>query len=445
MERLARSSAPLTDVPSVVRRRSVTAVARETEQTFFSAGMVGAVERTTTPEEVFMFRTLCFVALASLPACELLEGIDSDGATRLADTGLEPGEAGGSEAESGNGSKSGGWTLRNHTCYGDGIDAMWWDVNEQSVWIGCGSNTSGYGLHHSPDRGETWPSVSTDPRGAADGRVNAISRSSDGLLYIAGAQLLGSQVVALDTATTPFGAEVVYAAGALIDDVQLAGSFARNEDGVSVVESLNGTQIAVQWTPGGFWQDAAGWAGGASVQMQHLMVHDNEFYGTGSTMNDAPMVFLPPRSGHVEADGFMLSVVSLSQWAQELRNLDIDDAGSLIVGGTDHGANSGVIYISNEDPRNAADWTEVWVADMLGNNPTWIDGVCREGDNVAAVGRFSTNNEPIALLSTDAGQTWSDLTMNLNADAPLYRCAFLDGGQTVAVGGGSGFLGFYGL
>ncbi len=395
-----------------------------------------------------MSRTLLLALFAFLPACELLDELEADGgdepiASTDARTGSDAPESDGDD--DGQRPARAGWTVRNHTCYGDGIDAMWWDADEQSVWIGCGSNASGYGLHHSPDRGETWPAVNTDPRGAVDGRVNAISRSGDGLLYVAGDGLLGSQVVALDTSTAPFGAEPVYAAGATIDDVQLAGSFARNSDGVSVVESANGTAIQVRWSDTAIWRDASGWAGGASVQMQHLMVHDDEFYGVGSTINQAPMVFLPPRGGHVEADGFMLVVVELSQWAQELRTLDIDAGGRMVVGGVDHGADSGVIYVSNDDPRDALDWTEVWVADLLGHDPTWIDGVCRSGDTIAAVGRFATNDEPIALLSTDAGVTWSDLTQQLTSDAPLYRCAFLDGGDTLAVAGGAGFLGFYGL
>ncbi len=389
-----------------------------------------------------MSRFISLSVLCLLSACEFFE--DGDPGDASGDSSLTTPSTG-AEPTVGSPGSSAGWTVRSHTCAGDGIDAMWWDDDEQGVWVGCGSNTSGYGLHHSPDRGETWPAVNTEPRGAVDGRVNAISRSGDGLLYVAGEQLLGAPVVAVDTSASTLEASVVYTAGPTIDDVRLAGSFARNDHGVAVVEALNGTQIAVRWSDTGLWHDAAGWAGGASVQMQHLMVFDNEFYGTGSTMNQAPMVFLPPQAGHDEASGFQLVVVELSPWAQELRNLDIDVDGSMVVGGIDHGVDSGVVYISNGDPRTASDWTEVWVADLLGDAPTWIDGVCRHGDQVAAVGRFSTNDTPIALMSTDAGTTWSDLTPSLSADAPLYRCEFLDGGQTLAVGGGAGFLGFYGF
>jgi len=404
------------------------------------------------------------LSLSTLPACELLEELEGDADSGLVDSGLpldtaEPGPSGrpgqgngsgGGAGQGGGSSTSGahadaGWVTRNHTCYGDGVDAMWFDADEQNLWVGCGTNTEGYGLHHSPDRGETWPEVNTDPRNAVGGRVNAISRSGDGRLYVAGESLLGNQVVSLDTSAATYAVEPVYDAGSSFSDVQLAGSFARNDDGVAVVEALNGTQIAVRWSDTGPWIDASGWAGGASVQMQDLQVHDNEFYGTGSTMGQAPMVFLPPRNGHVEADGFMLVVVELSDWAIELRNLDIDSSGGLVAGGVDHGAASGTIYVSGDDPYDADDWREVYLEDFMGDDPTWIDGVCRHGDLVAAVGRYSTNNDPIALLSEDGGETWRDLTIELtDAWTPaLYRCDFLDGGDTLAVAGGDGWLGYY--
>jgi hypothetical protein len=402
------------------------------------------------------------VALAFLPGCELIEEMSTtDTASTLstADTGfVDEGPSGNGGGNNGNnggnnggGSNPGtsddgdaGWTTRNHTCYGDGVDAMWIDDDGWSMFIGCGTNTEGYGLHYTPDRGETWPDVNTDPRGAVGGRVNAITRGSDGLLYVGGEGHIGAQVVSVDTSVSPWSVDEVYDAGSSFSEVQLAGSFAINDDGMAVVEALNGTQISVRWSPTSPWQDAAGWAGGASVQMQDLEVFDNQFYGTGSTMNQAPMVFLPPRNGHVEADGFNLVVVELSDYAQELRNMGIDDDGQLIVGGVDHGLASGVIYVSNDDPRDADDWTEVYLMDFMAGT-TWIDGVCRHGDVMAAVGRYSNNNDPIALLSEDGGLTWRDLTTELDSSwtPALYRCEFLDDGDTIAVAGGDGWLGFY--
>ena len=168
----------------------------------------------------------------------------------------------------------------------------------------------------------------------------------------------------------------------------------------------------MRWSDQGPWKNAEGWAGGASYQMQDLKVHNDAFYGTGATMNQAPMLFLPPRNGHVEAEGFQMVVVELDSFAQEMRNLDVDASGGVVVGGVDHGLASGVIYVSNDDPRDAYDYTQVWVEDLL-SGPTWIDGVCRSGDVVAAVGRFSNNNDPIALLSEDGGASWRDLTIEL--------------------------------
>ena len=398
-----------------------------------------------------------------LPACELLEELEGTHDSALVDTGSPaaavatssstPGPYTEPSSTPGHGTPvpgdtqpARGWSSGHHPCYGDGIDALWVDADEQRLWVGCGTNTEGYGLHRSADRGATWPDVSTDPRNAVGGRVNAISRSSDGLLYVAGESLLGAQVVALDTTMSPYATTRVYEAGSSFSEVQLAGSFARNDDGVAVVEALNGTQIAVRWSDTSPWQDAAGWAGGVgSVQMQDLEVFDNQFYGTGSTMGQAPMVFLPPRNGHVEEDGFLLHVVELSEWAVELRNLDVDDRGALVAGGVDHGAASGVVYLSGSDPYDAAGWREVYLEDLMGDRPTWIDGVCRQGDLVAAVGRYSTNNDPIALLSEDGGASWRDLTVELtDAWTPaLYRCAFLDGGRTLLVAGGDGWLGTY--
>jgi hypothetical protein len=388
--------------------------------------------------------------LTLLTACSLLESPTKDTAARDTATpaaGTDPSGGGASDQADPTGAEAAaGWTERTHPCPGDGVDAMWWDEDEQTVWIGCGTNTEGYGLHRSADRGQTWPPVSYAPDGAGNGRVNAISRSADGMLYLAGEQLLGGQLLRLDTRTSPYQAELVYDAGATIDEVQFGGSFARTSSGFSVLEAINGTQIAARATDDAPWQDAAGWAGGRSHQVQHLLVHDDAIYGVGSTMIEAPMVFLPPPAGHDPASGFQQVVVSLSPYAQELRTLAIDASGALVAGGVDHGLDSGVLYLSGSDPYDPATWTELLVSDLLGaSQPTWIDGVCRHGDTLAAVGRASTTDTPIALLSTDGGARWEDLTGELRGDSPLYRCQFLDEGQTLAVAGAGGFLGFYGL
>ncbi len=401
-----------------------------------------------------MNRIFALAALVSLSACDFLDELAGDSSDEstvdTSDTGIDGTDLtygdDDDDAPTGGGSNHRtGWTDRNHTCYGDGVDTMHFDDDEQALFIGCGSNADGYGLSYSPDRGETWPDVSTDPRGALGSRVCAVDRAPNGLLYVAGQNLNGNdEVVTVDTTVSPWEVHTAYEAGSSIDDVQFAGSIAVNGQGMAVVEALNGTQIAVRWTENGPWQDAAGWGGGASYQMQDLQVHNDQFYATGSTMNQAPMLFLPPRNGHVESEGFNLVVVELDQFAQEMRNMDVDADGNIVVGGVDHGLNSGVIYVSNDDPRDAYDYTQVFVEDYLGS-PTWIDGVCRDGDLVAAVGRFSNNNDPIALLSEDGGATWRDLTIEFNKSGipSLYRCQFLDGGDTIAVAGADGYLGFY--
>jgi len=392
-----------------------------------------------------MTRTfIALFALATLPACELLDELggddgvtatDADGTDDGIDDGL-PGMAAGPR----------GWTQRNHTCSGDGVDAFFFDTNEQSLFVGCASNAEGYGLQFSPDRGETWPELSTEPRGSLGGRVGAVDRGADGLLYVAGQNLNGNdEVVTVDTSVTPWDVRSEYEAGSSISEVQFAGSFAVNSEGIAVVEALNSTQIAVRWSENGSWKDASGWAGGLSYQMQDMQVHNDEFYATGATMNDAPMLFLPPRNGHVEAEGFNMVVVELDAFAQEMKNLDVDAAGNIVVGGIDHGMASGVIYISNSDPRDGYDYTQVWVEDIL-SGPTWIEGVCRDGDVVAAVGRYANNGDAIALLSEDGGTTWSDLTPEFTTSGvpSLYKCEMLDGGSTIAVAGADGFLAFYG-
>ncbi len=352
-----------------------------------------------------MNRIFALAALVSLSACDFLDELAGDSSDEstvdTSDTGIDGTDLtygdDDDDAPTGGGSNHRtGWTDRNHTCYGDGVDTMHFDDDEQALFIGCGSNADGYGLSYSPDRGETWPDVSTDPRGALGSRVCAVDRAPN---------LNGNdEVVTVDTTVSPWEVHTAYEAGSSIDDVQFAGSIAVNGQGMAVVEALNGTQIAVRWTENGPWQDAAGWGGGASY----------------------------------------LVVGELDQFAQEMRNMDVDADGNIVVGGVDHGLNSGVIYVSNDDPRDAYDYTQVFVEDYLGS-PTWIDGVCRDGDLVAAVGRFSNNNDPIALLSEDGGATWRDLTIEFNKSGipSLYRCQFLDGGDTIAVAGADGYLGFY--
>ncbi len=340
-----------------------------------------------------------------------------------------------------------GWRVTYHPCIGNRTDALLLEDGGDTAWVGCGTTTTGYGLYQTSDGGMTWSQPATDPVGFLENfRVDSISRSSDGLLYVGGINTLGSErVVSLDTGGEPFAlGEVFTSTGQLWNSFQ-AGTFRRNATGFAVAESLTGFDLAYRTADDQPWQDGYGWwGGGGGFQILDLVLHDDAFYGCGSTISEPPVVFLPPQGG-MGQDFAMVSVqlaTGLAEFAGEMWSLDADSDG-LVVGGIDQNRNVGMVFTGPLDGYSPSDWSSFDVSTLHPNEATWIRGVCRSGGTIVAVGEFAMNAEGLILVSTDGGSTFTDQIPSGYGDVPpVHRCEILDDGR-FAVAGADGWFGLY--
>ncbi|MEQ1572362.1 MAG: hypothetical protein ABMA64_42460, partial [Myxococcota bacterium] len=337
-----------------------------------------------------------FAMVVSLSGCEMLDELLDEGASSSAtdsasDTGAveDPGNGGGN-GNGGGGNGGGGeqdeveptpgWTVDTHPCIGNRTDTLWMD-DADTFWVGCGTTTNGYGLYVTYDGGASWSAPDTDPGYFLSGmRVDSITRSADGLLYVAG--IAGAyQVVSVDTSVEPHVVEEVFTSSGVVWDTWQVGDFARNSEGLSVAESLNGYGLAYRYDDAEPFSDGYTWNPG-SYQILDLVLHDDEFYGVGSTISQPPMVFLPPEGGQDPANGFQLTAVQLvdglGAFAGELYGIAVDPQGIAVVG-VDQGADAGTIFVSGADPYDADDWRFVDVRTIDDSEPTWMRGVCRRG------------------------------------------------------------------
>jgi len=338
------------------------------------------------------------------------------------------------------------WDASGHPCVGNRTDALFFD-DADNGFVGCGSTTTGYGLYETSDGGRSWSAVSTEPnRFLEDFRVLHVTRSDDDLLYISGVHTTSDQLVlAADTSSAPYELSEVFNWGGQTWNSFTVGSFARLSDGSAVAESLNGTNIVYRDGEDGAWQDGTDWYRSYTsfgFQVLDMVVHDDGVYGCGSTISQPPMVYLPKRGGGDFGFEPVQLAEGLYEYDGEMWDLDVDDGG-VIVGGVNQNTNVGMIYVSGDDPYDSGDWNEIDVGDIVGDSsPTWIRGVCRDGDTLLALGEYSTRADGLALMSEDNGESWSDITDELGSGVPpMHRCLFVDG--AIHIAGADGFFASY--
>jgi photosystem II stability/assembly factor-like uncharacterized protein len=387
-------------------------------------------------QEVTM-RPLLFTLPLSLVACELLpvdtttdSGLDSGLVSTTDDDGGNGGNGGGRPGDDDDDAQGGGagWQFSSHPCFGNRTDATWFD-DRDTVWVGCGSTTDGKGLFRSDDGGATWASAGT---WFTQFRVSSIQRADDGLLYVAGIDTTSPlRVVTLaDDGTVT----QVLSAGDQVWNSFHVGSFRRNSAGLMVAESLTGTQLLTS-DDGAPFQDAGQWWGGGSESFQvlDLVLHDDAFYGVGSTISQPPYVYLPPAGGQT-ADAFGFEIMELSSgpapFDGELYGIAVDGSG-LVVGGVDQDHDVGWVFWTGSDPWAGVAGLEV--TSFLGaGEPTWVRGVCRDGATMVAVGEYSRKGTGFVLRTTDGGSTWTDLTPG--ELPPVSKCTLFDDGELVVTG-----------
>jgi hypothetical protein len=156
----------------------------------------------------------------------------------------------GGEGGEGGGAQS-GWTLRTHGCAGfNRTDALLVEA-DGNLWVGCGTNTTGFGLFTSNDEGVSWSAVATSPANELTSfRVSGIERGDDGLLYVAGTNNDNSDMIlSLDTSTTPAVTAKVLQAGSFVGTSFHVGDLSVLSGGRVFAESLTGHGALWRPTP----------------------------------------------------------------------------------------------------------------------------------------------------------------------------------------------------
>ena len=339
-----------------------------------------------------------------------------------------------------------------HPCAGNRTDALW--VDDGGAYVGCGTTTTGTGLFTSSSSGTEWAEVS----GFEDFRVNNLWRAEGGgPLYVSGNSTVGDGRVLSIGDTT----ESVWDNGSTSEMSFSVGAFARGSDGVAVAESLTGNGVVVQ-SSGTDWLSGYGWwgtAGHSAVQILDLDTADGAVVGVGNVISQPPTVYLPPREwdfGAVmgadgRADGLWEIVELSDDFGGELWDID-GDAHGLAVGGVNQDDGHGVVWTIGSDWSSTAYSPSAWqytdVRDVLGAaSPTWVRGVCRRGDRVAAVGEYSSLGDGFVLISQDGGDTFADRSGEVS-DAmpmgmglgPIHRCQFSSDGRLYAGGSDGVFV-----
>lgn len=393
---------------------------------------------------------VCALALAGLAGCDDDTTPESDGGGQ---TGVDggttpmPGTDGGTDPT---GEDAGGdplpdetWTFHAHPCAGNRTDTLWIDA-DGTAFVGCGSTTTGeQGFYVSTDSGESWTKPTTNPAGFFDTwRVQDISRSSDGLLYVAGTASASRRVVSVDTSAEPWDVALVLEARPTVGWSFTVGSFRRNDAGFAIAESLTGTDILFRPSDDAEWMDGSAWDDDhGGLQILQLVEHDGRFFGSGSTISNPPYLFISNPPGEEFGFRAVQLATGLGEYNGEMWGLAVDDSG-IVLGGVNQDRNVGMIYALEHGSN------EVRVMDVSTFHPddtTWIRGVCRRGDVLFAVGELSSKSEGLAFASDDNGSTWREVTPFVDDESalpPVHRCYVAEDGA-VSVAGADGMFAIY--
>jgi hypothetical protein len=326
----------------------------------------------------------------------------------------------------------GDWLERTPSpCGFNRMDALHVD-DDGTIWTGCGTNTEGFGLFRSVDDGASWAMV--DPPNArdffADYRVNTISRSADGRVYVGGTGG-GVMVLALDDDDT---ATVILEAGDQVGTSFTVGHFRRDSAGRALAESLTGTDTLTRATDADAFAASGVFADGVSHQILDVTLDGDTVHAVGSTIGEPNLYF---RETVRDAQPIAFDVVELSGGALgfdgELRAVAARD-GVVVVGGVDEAADQAVLHVVSGD-----DVASIRVADVIaGLDRSTVRGACAGPGLFVVVGEETvTDGRAFVLTSRDAGTTWQDVTPELpTVPSALTRCTITDR-ITVAGGGGA--------
>jgi len=338
------------------------------------------------------------------------------------------------------------WQTFSHPCAENRTDAFWWD-DDTTAWVGCGTGVNGRGLWTSTDTGESW----TEVKGFMETwRVNGIRRADDGRLYVSGTDTSSSNaVVSFDTSVSPYDARLEFSRGDKVSLSFTAEHIMVDSQGNAFTDSLTGAGSAYRAAGSDSWVglDSTWTSDGSSHQILDMVMFNDKIYGVGSTISQPPQVFLPSANAEHLYDMTPVDLSggdALTNIIGEMWGVTVLNESQVIAVGIDQNRNVGLIFASQQDPYDAADYHKFDVSSILPDTSSWLRGVCSQGEKVVAVGEKQPLRQGtgIVLLSTDGGLSFENITdPNITAQT-VSRCHFLSDGR-LAVAGYGGYVGIY--
>jgi len=341
------------------------------------------------------------------------------------------------------------WLDRTHDCPATSItDALHLDA-DGTLWVGCGTNGSGFGLFYSTNQGADWAAASTAPEIGIDSwRVTAIHRGYDGALYVGGtATAQGDNTVVLRLVTSaepPFAVSPVLVKAPFIGYSFTVGNYRDLSDGRALADSLTGSDRLFR-PSAEVSQSALDWEipAPSHPQFLDLVSFNDAFYAAGSLIAQGPRVFLPPLQPEAHPAS-LVEVILDSQQSGLISGLAVNE--QRIVGtGINNQTNRGVIYVSGSDPYDADTWTRHDLSSLanLGDGLSWGQGACMRGAMVVVVGERQplVDGGGLAVLSIDGGQSFHNISP-ASGPRSISRCVIDEQGAVVVAGSGS-YLGLW--
>lgn len=343
--------------------------------------------------------------------------------------------AGASSAVAGNGN----WVISSVNCNASQQHALHRD-DDGTLWVGCGTGASGFGVYRSVDGGQTWSVPTTNPSDIISTfRVHDIERGHDGALYLAGTVSdAGAQnrVIRLNTTTAqPYAANVILVGAATAGLNDTIGHYAELPSGAALTASQTGFTKLFRPNPG-IGSSAQDWTRLDGIEpFTSLLSHNGGFYASGSRNSVRPRVFLPPRAQGAQV--WQLEEVILdNSYDGEMWGIAVNDQ-RVVAAGIDQDENRGKIYVSQGDRYNPANYT---VHEFRDDGQSWAHGVCMRGDRIAVVGRRLPQGSRV-LISTNGGSSFSDASP-AGRTAIITECVIAPDGLLTVFGSG-GFIGIW--
>lgn len=302
-----------------------------------------------------------------------------------------------------------GWAKTSIGCVsGNPFIALHFDA--QTGYMGCGESSTNRGLFVTKDGGRSW---SDTARKFSEAQVVDIRRAPNGKLYGAGKDNLdGSRVFEIDDTD--------------VDNLKLIGvffpmttsAFKKVERAQNIAVTGQGHMLAddsvkrtAGYKPAGSdeWQELEYVGEGEQVlTLTRVRALNEAFYGVGSTIDGDAEIHLPSKT---EETPIFTTISPVKNRDIELQDFHIWNETKMIAVGVNNTQRFPVILIGEGDLYEEANWKQIDLFDSGIEFEGNIRGMAVNGDNIVVVGgKVPSSAGGFVLMSSDAGETWTDIT-----------------------------------